>query len=118
MKLPVDTSPFLWGAAAGAVGLAILGFAWGGWVTGGRAETMAAERTSTAVVAALAPICVERFSRPNEIAANLAGLKKEDSWRQGDFVEKGGWAKISDADSPERVTMVAKACAVLISSKS
>lgn len=114
MKLPANTEPFLWGAGAGAVGLAILGFAWGGWVTGGKAEAAATERTNSAVAAALAPICVERFNRPNEMAANMAGLKKEDTWRQGDFVEKGGWAKISDTDSPERVSMVAKACAALL----
>ena len=30
--------PALWGAAAGAIALAIVGFNWGGWVTGGTAE--------------------------------------------------------------------------------
>ena len=31
----------LWGAAAGAIALAIVGFNWGGWVTAGAAETLA-----------------------------------------------------------------------------
>ena len=37
-KLPAKTSPFLWGALAGAIALAIVGFNWGGWVTGGTSE--------------------------------------------------------------------------------
>ena len=33
----------LWGALGGAIVLAIIGFAWGGWVTGGTAQEMAEE---------------------------------------------------------------------------
>ena len=54
----------LWGAAAGAIALAIVGFNWGGWVTAGAAETLAKSRAATAVVAALTPICVEKFRQP------------------------------------------------------
>jgi hypothetical protein len=46
--------------------------------------------------------------------ANLAALKKTDSWAQGDFVEKGGWATVPGSSSPERVSAVAKACATLL----
>jgi len=56
--------PVLWGAAAGAIALAIVGFNWGGWVTAGAAETLANSRAATAVVAALTPICVEKFRQP------------------------------------------------------
>ena len=52
--------PALWGAVAGAIALAIVGFSWGGWVTGGTAETLARNSAATAVVAALTPICVEK----------------------------------------------------------
>jgi len=38
MKLPIETKPALWGAACGAIALAIVGFSWGGWVTGKKAE--------------------------------------------------------------------------------
>ena len=51
----------LQGAAGGAAALALIGFAWGGWVTGGTAKQMAEKSASTAVVAALAPICVNNF---------------------------------------------------------
>jgi hypothetical protein len=39
MQIPVETKPVLWGVAAGAIGAAIVGFTWGGWVTGTRAGT-------------------------------------------------------------------------------
>ena len=61
-KLPVETKPFLWGAAAGAVALAIAGFSWErlGDRRHGR-ERLAGVRADAAIVAALAPICVTQF---------------------------------------------------------
>ena len=41
--------PVLWGAVGGAIVLAIVGFNWGGWVTGGTAVAMAKETAATAV---------------------------------------------------------------------
>lgn len=114
MKFPVETKPALWGVAGGAVAMAIAGFTWGGWVTGGRAEMDATQRANGAVVVALAPVCVEKFQRNADVAANLAALKKADSWSQGEFVEKGGWATVPGSHSPEQVSAVAKACALLL----
>jgi len=114
MKLPVETKPALWGIAGGAVALAIVGFSWGGWVTGSTAEAQAKLRANDAVVTALAPICVERFQRAGEADANLVALKKADTWMRGDYVEKGGWATIKGAEAPDRVSAIAKACASLL----
>ena len=114
MKIPVETKPVLWGFAAGAVVSAIVGFTWGGWVTGGTAETGAAQRASAAVVVALAPVCVERFQRAADVSENLAALKKADSWSQGDFIEKGGWATSPGSKAADQVSAVAKACATLL----
>lgn len=71
-KLPARTRPFLWGAAAGAIALAIVGFSWGGWVTGAKAKTLAGDRAEAAVVSALAPICVAQFRKSTDPAASLA----------------------------------------------
>ena len=88
--------PALWGAAAGAVALAIVGFGWGGWVTGGTAETLAKNSAATAVIAALSPLCVEKFQQAADASANLAEMKKAAyAWDQSKFVEKGGWATMS-----------------------
>lgn len=114
MNIPVETKPAFWGLAGGAIALAIVGFTWGGWVTGGKAEAQASERAKSAVVVALAPICVEKFQRNGEAPANLAALKKTDAWSQGDFVEKGGWATVPGNNPPEQVSAVAKACASLL----
>src|SRR5581483_5449477 len=51
----------LQGAAAGAVATLIVGFYWGGWVTGGTARDMVQRASTSAVVAALSPICVDKF---------------------------------------------------------
>ena len=114
MKFPVETKPAFWGAAGGAFAATIIGFAWGGWVTGGRANTDAAQRANAAVVAALAPVCVERFQRATDVSANLAALKKTDSWSQGEFVEKGGWATTPGEKPYDQLSAVAKACAVML----
>jgi hypothetical protein len=111
MKIPIETKPALWGAVGGAIALAILGFSWGGWVTGGRADAEAMHRANMAVVGALTPVCVEKFQRAPDVSANLAALKKVDAWQQGDFVEKGGWATVQGSKSSEHVSAVAKACA-------
>ncbi len=114
MKIPVQIKPALWGAVGGAIVLAIVGFSWGGWVSGGKAEADATQRANAAVVVALAPVCVERFQQTADVAANLAAFKKVDSWSQGDFVEKGGWATMPGSKSPDQVSAVAKACALLL----
>ena len=106
----------LWGAAVGAVALAIVGFSWGGWVTGGTAETLAKNSAATAVVAALTPICVEKFQQAAGASANLAEMKKATySWDQSKFVEKGGWATMPGSTEPN--SAVARACAESLGSE-
>jgi hypothetical protein len=114
MKIPIETKPALWGALGGAIAIAIIGFTWGGWVTAGRADADATQRASTDVIAALAPVCVERFQRAGDAPGNLAALKKVDAWSQGEFIEKGGWATTGTSKSTELVSAVAKACASLL----
>ena len=114
MTIPIETKPALWGALGGAIVATIAGFTWGGWVTGGRAEADAAQRANSAVVVALAPVCVERFQRGSDAPTTLAALKMIDSWSQGDFVEKGGWATTPGAKSNDQVTAIAKACASIL----
>ncbi len=105
-------TPGLWGAAGGAIVLAIIGFAWGGWVTGGTAQGMAEEMAENAVVARLAPICVEQYNRDSEKDQKLKDLKKEDSWNRDDYVEKQGWATMPGEKNPD--SKVAKKCADLV----
>jgi alpha/beta superfamily hydrolase len=66
----------LQGIAIGAVASMVIGFSWGGWMTGGAANKIAAERADTAVVAALTLICVEKFLQNSDAKANLAVLQR------------------------------------------
>jgi hypothetical protein len=109
-KLPAETSPFLWGAAAGASALAIAGFAWGGWVTGATAERLAVSRADTAMVSALTPICVTQFQANPKARATLATLKATSTWEQAEYVSKGGWATMPGSTT-EPMREVAAACA-------
>ena len=102
----------LWGAVGGGIVLAIVGFAWGGWVLGGTAQEMAEEMAENAVVARLAPICVEQFKEDSEKDQKLKDLKKEDSWNRDDYVEKQGWATMPGEKNPD--SKVAKKCAELL----
>ncbi len=102
----------LWGAAGGAVVLAVIGFTLGGWVTGGTAQGMAEEMAGNAVVARLAPICVEQFKQDPEKDQKLKDLKKEDSWNKDDYVEKQGWATMPGEKDPD--STVSTKCAEMI----
>jgi alpha/beta superfamily hydrolase len=100
----------LQGIAVGAVASVVIGFSWGGWMTGSSANKLAAERADTAVVAALTPICVEKFLQNSDAKANLAVLQKiSTSWEQGDYLQKGGWATQPGATSSDY--HLARACA-------
>jgi hypothetical protein len=114
MNIPVETKPALWGMVGGAIAAAIVGFTWGGWVTGGSADTAAKQKVDAAVVVALAPVCVERFQRSPDVSANLDALKKADSWSQGAFIEKGGWATAPGSKAPDQLSDVARKCATLL----
>ena len=112
MKFPTNTKPLLWGAVGGAAACMIVGFTWGGWVTGGTARKDSALAAHNAMVVALAPICAERFRAQGDGVAKIAELAKASSWERGSVVEKSGFAlmpgsKTADSD-------VARACAEML----
>ena len=106
---------FLQGAAGGAVVAMIVGFNWGGWTLGSTAEKLAKEEADTAVVAALAPICVTQFRQAANASANLSELNKVSyAWDRGTFIERGGWATMPGGEKAD--SGVAKACAETLGS--
>ena len=102
----------VWGAIGGAIVLAIVGFAWGGWVTGSTALKTAEETAEDAVITRLAPICVEQFNQDSEKDQKLIELKKEESWKRSDYVTKQGWATMPGEEKADR--RVASKCANLL----
>ena len=90
MNIPEWLKPALYGAAAGAVALAIVGFSWGGWVTGGTAKQMASDQARLEVVAALVPICMEQSSQDPNVVETLAQLKDTGSYQRSNMLMKVG----------------------------
>jgi hypothetical protein len=101
------------GAVTGSVLTMILGFGYFGWQLQTNAERSADMRVNTALVAALTPICVEKFRNAADVKATLVALNATDSWRRDDFVEKGGWATFAGTGQPN--SGVAEACAKVLS---
>jgi hypothetical protein len=112
MEITAQLTPAFWGAVGGAAAVAFIGFSYGGWVTSSTAETLASQRAAKAVVAALAPICADKFRKAKDASAQLAELKKAESWKQGEFVSKGGWAAIPGIATVD--SAMATSCAEMI----
>ena len=108
MKTPEWTKPAIYGAAVGAIALAIVGFGWGGWLTGSKAERLAADHARAQVVAALVPICVEQSRADPEQAGRLAEMKAASSYGRSEVVMKSGWATMPGTTTANR--QVATAC--------
>ena len=78
----------LQGAAVGVVATLAIGFGWGGWMLGSTAKTLADNTASSAVVAAIAPICADQFQRSADAANNLTALKKTELLATGGVCRK------------------------------
>ena len=79
-----------WSCTACVVVTLIVGFSWGGWVTGSTAGTMASKAAAGARAELAATICVNRFVSAPDAATALASLKNSDSWKRDDFIKDGG----------------------------
>lgn len=113
LKLTPKVETAIWGVVGGAACTALIGFVFGGWVTGGKAAEMARQQADKAVIAALAPICVDKFRHASNAAENLGKLNAISySWEKGTYVSKGGWATLPGSDEPN--SGVAQACAELL----
>ena len=95
----------VWGLICGAVIATIIGFAWGGWTTGGTSR----QRTEEALLATRAAICVAQFAKDPNYKARLSELKALDSYERSTFIEKGGWDKMPG--EKEANSSVSRACA-------
>ena len=101
----------LQGAAAGAVATLVIGFQWAGWTLGSTASKQVKDAEQASIIRVLAPICADKFQRSADASANLEALKKADSWKRDEIIEKAGWTKFPGSE-PDR--KVAEACARLL----
>jgi hypothetical protein len=92
--------------AVGAMVLTIMvGFNWGGWVTGGTVQEM----MSDAVVQRLSSICVAQYNQDPEKSQKLIALNEARSYQRDDYVREQGWATMPGDDKPDN--NVSNACA-------
>jgi hypothetical protein len=115
MQIPLWIKPALLGAGGGAIALAILGFGWGGWVTGATSRDVSAKESAAAIVAALTPYCLERAQSDPVSVQVLTELKAASVYNRRGIVEKAGWATPLGADKPN--TALAQACQLALAEK-
>ena len=88
-------------ARAASLLATIVGFSWGGWMTGGTAREMAENSAAQARQELAAVVCVDRFMAAPDVGVQLTALKEiTSSYAQSKFVEEGGWAMIVPASTP------------------
>jgi hypothetical protein len=93
----------VWSCLGSVVVALIVGFTWGGWVTGGTARGMAETAGDESRWELASVICVEKFLAAPEAQAQLVELKAIDSsYRQRQFIEEGGWAVMPSKDEATR----------------
>ena len=108
---PTKTIVF-WSCAATMIATMVVGFTWGGWVTGGTALRMAEASGEEAVAKRLAPMCVVRFNDDPKKEGKLKELREANTWDKGDYVKKQGWATMLGEKEP--TSRVAEECGKLL----
>jgi hypothetical protein len=101
-------------SCAGSVAVAlILGFTWGGWVTGGTAWDMAQTAGDKSRYELASTICADRFMAAADARAQLTALKAIDSsYAQRQFIDDGGWATMPGQEKGARQT--SELCAAVL----
>jgi hypothetical protein len=105
----------LQGVVAGAIATIFVGFNWGGWSLGSTADKMAKEQSGLAVVAALAPVCADKFRALPDAEAKTVALSKVDSWKREEEFPKE-FVTLPGETSPS--SALVKACYALLVPKS
>src|ERR1700722_6588258 len=98
-------STLFWSCAACVVATIVVGFVWGGWVTGGTANKMAGEGRMELA----AQFCAANFAAGTGATGQLATLKAANAWERGDLISKGGWDAAPGSKEP--MNGVAELCA-------
>lgn len=108
---PTKTIVF-WTCMASIIATMVIGFTWGGWVTGGTARAMAEGTGEDAVVKRLAPICVTQFNELPDKDVKVKEMNELSAWQRADYVRQQGWATMPGEKESDRD--VATECARLI----
>ncbi len=108
MNVPASVKPAVWGVIGGAIAAIVIGFIWGGWVTGGKAVRMEVASAEAAIVLAFTPLCLAKAEQQPE---QLVLLEEARTWERDNFVIEAGWV---DNVSEKHRAAVAVACAQVV----
>jgi hypothetical protein len=108
---PTKTMAF-WLVVASIILTMIIGFNWGGWVTGSTAQRAATAAANTAVTERLTSICVGQFNLDPAKSQKLTELNAARSSQRTAYVRDQGWATMPGEEKAD--SKVADACSKLI----
>jgi len=102
----------MWICVAVIAGTMLVGFTWGGWVTGSSAQRTATTMANDAVVNRLSSICVAQFQQDPAKDDKLAEMMAASSYQRGNFIKEQGWATMPGDEESD--TKVATECAKML----
>ena len=108
MNTPEWLKPGIYGAVIGAVFVGVVGFTWGGWVTGGTSDNRAMAMSRYDVVASMVPVCLDMARSDPARADKLATIRAASNYQKRDALMTAGWATMPGTDAPDRD--IAQAC--------
>ena len=89
-----------WSCALSVVATMVVGFTWGGWVSGDTAAEMAKKAAEGAGASLAAAVCAVQFENDPAHMSQLASLNKAERWDRASFITKGGWANLPGMNEP------------------
>ena len=111
--LQPSKSMLFWSCAGSVAVALIVGFTWGGWVTGGTAQDMAQTAGDKSRYELASVICADKFMAAANAKAQLTELKAiESSYAQRQFIDAGGWAIMPGQEKAAR--QAAELCAKVL----
>lgn len=108
MNTPEWLKPGIYGAVIGAVFVGVVGFTWGGWVTGGTANDRAMAMSRDDVVASMVPVCLDMARSDPSRADKMETIRAASTYQRRDALMTAGWATMPGTDAPNRD--IAQAC--------
>jgi hypothetical protein len=91
---------WFWTTLGAVILTMIVGFSWGGWVTGDAATKRAESSAQAAVTDFAAGICAYRFLHADGAAVQLSALKEQQSYERSSTLEDNGWVTFAGAEKP------------------
>lgn len=108
----LNKTQVFWVCAGLIAATLIGGFGFAGWVSGARAQSMAAEAAENARRELAVAVCVDDFMHGHDVASRLAKLKSTEFYQRGDVIATNGFATMPDRKEADDA--VASRCAAAL----